>query len=159
MRFARRSRGDLSRAQAVGLGVRGAVRAERPVRKMDALGVAAGALVLLAGTVSCEAPGGDQGEPAEPEEEVQLDLAVDRVDFAHGALRLGATMVDGAADVRMTLGEACDRREVGRGTSTLSSLVWLLGETDVADALGCGLVVRAHVPAQGRYLTKVAPLS
>jgi hypothetical protein len=125
---------------------------------MDARGLAAAALVLLVATANCATPTGED-KAAGSEQEFPLDLAIDHVDISHGALRLRATMVGGAADVAVTLGDACERREVGGGISTPSTLVWALRQNDLADALGCGLVVRAYVRTQTGYATKTASLS
>jgi hypothetical protein len=127
---------------------------------MDTRGLAAGvSLLLLAATAGCAAPPGAASEPEAPEEEVPLDLAVDSVDIVHGALRLSATMVDGAADVSVSLGGDCEHREVGGGWSTVSTLVWTFGAADVADAIGCGLAVRARVRTGSQNVTKVAELA
>jgi hypothetical protein len=114
-------------------------------------------LLLAAAAAGCTAPSGDEDEP-DPEEILPLDLAVDRVDISHGALRLSATMVDGSADVSVRLGDACPGREVGRGMATLSTLVWALDESELADALACHLVVRARVRTPTGHVTKEAPL-
>jgi hypothetical protein len=128
--------------------------------EMDTCGLAAAALMLLVATASCAThTGEDKDWAAWSEQEFPLDLAIDHVDIAHGALRLRATMVGGAADVAVTLGDACERRGVGGGISTPSTLVWALRQNDLADALGCGLVVRAHVRTQTGYVTKAASLS
>jgi hypothetical protein len=117
-------------------------------------------LVLLGVAPGCTTPTGSaDGPPPEPEEVLPLELSVDRVDISHGALRLSATMVDGAADVSVMLGDACDRREVGGGLSTLSTLVWSLGEAEVADALACDLVIRARVRTETGHVMKEAPVS
>jgi hypothetical protein len=112
-------------------------------------------LVLLAAATGCATPtDATDDPPPEPEEILPLELSVDGVDISHGALRLTATMVDGAADVSVTLGDACERREVGGGVSTLSTLVWTLGEGELADALACDLVVRARVRTGRGHVTK-----
>jgi len=116
-------------------------------------------LVLLAMAAGCEAPSGDEDEPApEPEQILPLDVTVDRVDISHGALRLSATMVEGSADASVRLGDACDGREVGRGMATLSTLVWALDESELADALACNLVVHARVRTEKGHVTKEASL-
>ena len=43
--------------------------------------------------------------------------------------------------------------------STLSTLVWALGDNDVAEALSCGLVVRARVRDGVLYVNKLAELA
>jgi hypothetical protein len=59
--------------------------------------------------------------------------------------------------VSVRLGGDCEHREVGGGLSTLSTLVWSLGDRDVAAAIGCGLVVRARVrDGSARIVNKVA---
>jgi hypothetical protein len=128
---------------------------------MDTRGLAAGVSLVLVAAAGCTAPPGAAGEPEEtPDEEVPLDLAVDGVDIVHGALRLSATMVDGAADVSVSLGGNCaEHREVGGGWSTVSTLVWTFGAADVADAIGCGLAVRARVRTGARIVTKIAELA
>jgi hypothetical protein len=109
--------------------------------------------MLLATTVSCAPPAEDGEDDVASEPEVPLDLTVDHVDVAHGSMRLRATMADGSPDVAVVLGEGCDGREVGRGMATRVSLVWAFDENDVADALRCQLVVRAHAwTDQGRVI-------
>jgi hypothetical protein len=116
--------------------------------------------VLLAATVSCASRTDEGSDSAgEPEEEVPLDLTVDRVDIVHGVLRMSATMVEGSADVRMMRGGACERREIGGGISTRSRLIWALDERELTEALDCGLIVRARVQVERRYVTKTASLS
>jgi hypothetical protein len=99
-------------------------------------------------------------DPSEetPAEDQPLDIAIDALDIVHGALRLSATMVDGAADLSVRLGGDCEHREVGGGLSTRSTLVWSLSDHDVAEAIACGLVVRARVRDPTRYVNKVAEL-
>jgi hypothetical protein len=117
------------------------------------------ATVSIVGAMGgCAAGGGDPSEEP-PDEEQPLDLTVDSLDIAHGALRVSATMVDGAADVSVRLGGDCEHREVGGGLSTLSTLVWSLGDNDVAESIRCGLVVRARVRDGARYVHKVAELA
>jgi hypothetical protein len=130
---------------------------------MEARGKLAGALVLLAAAVSCAPPAedGEHGETVEPE--VPLDLTVDHVDVAHGSMRLRATMADGSPELSIVLGRRCDEDEVGRGAAanetvgrgmaTRVSLVWAFDDNDVAEALRCDLVVRAHAwTDQGRVV-------
>jgi hypothetical protein len=131
--------------------------------KMEARGSLA-TLSLIVGIVcadsGCTAPAGqDDPSGAMPAKDEPLDITVDSLDIVHGALRLSATMVDGAAGVSVRLGGDCEHREVGGGVSTLSSLVWALGDSDVAQAIGCGLVVRAPVRDGARYVNKVAELA
>jgi hypothetical protein len=118
-------------------------------------------MALAVAAMSGCAQQGDAGDgPQEPPAEDQpLDLTVDSLDVVHGALRLSATMVDGAADVSVRLGGACDAREVGGGISTRSALVWSFGERDLAEALACGLVVRARVREEAHLVNKTAALS
>jgi hypothetical protein len=111
------------------------------------------------------APEGDDeetahGEAVQPEPEVEepLDLTVGTLDIVHGSLRVIATMTDGAADVSVRLGGDCEAREVGGGISTPSTLVWAFGENDLADALSCGLVVRARAREGNGFVSKVATL-
>ena len=123
---------------------------------MNVLGALAAVLLTVRAMGGCaagtaETDAADEAPPDEP-----LDITVDSVDVAHGALRVGATMVDGAADVSVRLGGDCEHREVGGGLSTLSTLVWSLGDRDVAAAIGCGLVVRARVRDGTRIVNKVA---
>jgi hypothetical protein len=113
--------------------------------------------VCVAG--GCAAGTGSEASNAEaPEREEPLDITVDTLDVVHGAVRIMATMSDGAADVEVRLAGACDPREVGGGVSTLSTLVWTLGERDIADAIGCGLAVRVRVREGGRTVYKTADL-
>jgi hypothetical protein len=125
---------------------------------MDVRGSLATALVVAA-MGGCAATAG-QGGPLEeaPAEDQPLDLTVDSLDIVHGALRLSATMVDGAADVSVRLGGDCEHRDVGGGVSTLSALVWSLGDEEVAEAIGCGLSVRARVRGDARPVNKIAEL-
>ncbi len=57
------------------------------------------------------------------------------------------------------MGRAAEHREVGGGLSTLSTFVWAIGDNDVAEALGCGLLVRARVRDGARHVNKVAELA
>jgi hypothetical protein len=125
---------------------------------MGTRSLAACAALLLAAITSC-VDGAETAQGAAPPQDVPLELTVDSVDVVHGALRLIATMVDGAADVRVTLGGDCERREVGGGFSTVSTFIWALGADDVADAIGCGLAVQTHVRTATRTVTKVAELA
>jgi hypothetical protein len=124
---------------------------------MNVLGALAAVLLTVSAMGGCaagtaETEAADEAPPDEP-----LGITVDAVDVAHGALRFAATMVDGAADVSVRLGGDCEHREVGGGLSTLSTLVWSLGDRDVAAAIGCGLVVRARVrDGSARIVNKVA---
>lgn len=116
-------------------------------------------LLIVGATDGCAARAGEDGAPEQlAAEDEPLGITVDSLDVVHGALRLRASMVDGAADVTVRLGGDCEPREVGGGLSTRSTLVWLFGETDVADAIGCGLVVRARLRDGARSLTKRAEL-
>jgi hypothetical protein len=115
------------------------------------------AISLLVGALGCTAPAGEDLPGEEPEPEVPLDITVDAIAIVHGALRISATMVDGAADVSVRLA-ACDHREVGGGVSTASALVWSLGDSDLAASIGCNLLVRARVRESGRSVSKVAEL-
>jgi len=124
---------------------------------MHARGLLATASIV--GAMGGCAAGGDDPSGEPPEQEQPLDLTVDSLDIAHGALRVSATMVDGAADVSVRLGGECEHREVGGGLSTLSTLVWSLGDSDVAESIRCGLVVRARVRDGVRYVHKVAELA
>jgi hypothetical protein len=122
-------------------------------------GLAAGALALLAATVGCVAGEGDDEATVEAPEELPLDLTIDKLDIAHGALRLSATMSEGSADVSLLLGEACGSAEVGRGMANRSTFVWALAEDEVALAMKCDLVVRARVVTETGMLVKAASLS
>jgi hypothetical protein len=114
---------------------------------------------LAAGAmVGCAAPAGQDAATEAPAPDEVLDLTVDSVDVVHGALRVSATMVDGSADLSVRLGGDCVHRDVGGGLSTPSTLVWSFGDGDVADAIGCGLVVRAHVRDGTRHVDRVAEL-
>ncbi len=122
-------------------------------------GLTAGALALLASTVSCIAGEGDDEATVEPPAEVPLDLTVDQVDIAHGALRLRATMREGSADVSVSVGKACGSTEVGRGMANRSTFVWALAEDELALAMKCDLVVRARVLDETGVVVKSASLS
>jgi hypothetical protein len=126
---------------------------------MRAVGSLATVLLVVGATGGC-APADGEDAPTEeaPEEEQPLDLTVDSLDIVHGALRLSATMVDGAADVSVRIGGECPHREVGGGVSTPSTLVWSFGDQDIADAIGCAIEVRAHVRDGARHVNKVAGL-
>jgi hypothetical protein len=89
---------------------------------------------------------------------VPLAIQVDTLEVVHGALRVEATMVDGAADVAVTLGGTCEHREVGGGVSTPSLMIWSLGDGDVGEAIHCGLTVRARARDALGAVTKVADL-
>jgi hypothetical protein len=122
--------------------------------------VAAACLAAACVMVACAPPPGAEGDADdEPEEELPLRLAVDSVDVVHGALRVIATMTEGSADVSVRLGGDCEHREAGGGLSTISTLVWAFGEEDLADAIDCGLVVRARVREGRRYVAKRAELA
>jgi hypothetical protein len=101
----------------------------------------------------------DRQAPPEPEKEEPLDLTVDALEVVHGSLRVSATMADGAADVSVRLGGTCEHSDVGGGVSTRSTLVWALGDRDVAAAIGCGLVFRARVRDGARYVSRVAEVA
>jgi hypothetical protein len=116
------------------------------------------AMAIAVGAMACAAPTADDGEVEPPAEEQPLDITVDAVEVVHGALRLSATMTDGAADVSVHLGAQCDRREIGGGVSTPSTLVWSLGEEDLAAAVRCGLQVRARGREGRRRVDRIADL-
>ncbi len=78
------------------------------------------------------------------------------MDIVHGALRISATMADGAADVSVRLDGDCEHHDVGGGISTRAALVWSLGEEEVAEAMQCGLQVRARGREDGRRVVRVA---
>jgi hypothetical protein len=126
---------------------------------MDTRGSLAASLFACV-MVGCAASGPDEAAGGEaPIPEQVLDISVDTVDIVHGALRIIATMVDGSAEVSLRLGGECDHRDVGGGLSTPSTLVWSLGEADVADAIACGLVVRARGRDGAQLVDKVADLT
>jgi hypothetical protein len=123
---------------------------------------ARGSLVawLAAGMLAgCAAPAGEEPSGEAPAPDEVLELSVDSVDVVHGALRIAATMVGGSADVSVRLGGECEHRDVGGGLATPSALVWSFGDGDVAEAIGCGLVVRAHARDGGRKVDRVAELA
>jgi hypothetical protein len=125
---------------------------------MNVRGALAAATLLVGALGGCATPAGeDDASPDAPEEEQPLDLTVDSVDVVHGALRISATMVDGAADVSVRLA-GCDQTAVGGGLATPSMLVWSLADSDLAAAIHCQLLVRARVRDGARYLRKVAEL-
>ena len=126
---------------------------------MDVRGSLARALLLMVSVGGCAAPTAADDAPEETRAvEEPLEMTVDSLDVVHGALRLGATMVDGAADVSVRLAGPCEKREVGGGLSTRSTLVWSLGDGDLADAIRCGLLVRARVRDGTRSVDRIAEL-
>jgi hypothetical protein len=126
---------------------------------MNVPGSLATASLFALAMSACAAPTAEDGSSQdEPVEEEPLDVTVDSLDIAHGALRLRATMVDGAADVSVQLAGTCEPRDVGGGLSTRSALVWSLGENDVAEAMDCGLRMRARVRDGTRFVNRVAEL-
>lgn len=126
---------------------------------MKVLGSLATISLIVSAMDGCAAgAGADDPSAQTPDEEQALDLSVDSLDVVHGALRVSATMVDGAADVSVRLGGDCEPREVGGGLSTRSTLVWSLGDRDVAEAIGCGLMVRARIRDGARWVNKVAEI-
>jgi hypothetical protein len=127
---------------------------------MDVRGSLATASLIVGAVGGCVAhPGEEALSEEQPAQDQPLDITVDSLDIVHGALRVSATMVDGSADVSVRLGGECDHREVGGGMSTLSTIVWALGDKDVAEAMSCGLVVRARVRDGVRYVNKFAELA
>lgn len=119
------------------------------------------ALAICLATSACAAPTNDHsdGPTPPPELEEELALTVDDLDVRHGGLRIEATMLDGSADVSMWLGPTCESREVGRGIATRSGFAWSLSSDEVASALWCNLVVRAHgIDDDGNRVVKVASL-
>jgi hypothetical protein len=124
---------------------------------MSARGSLATIATIVCAMCGCAAQAGEDDAADEAPAE-SLDLTVDSLDVVHGALRISATMVGGAADVSVRLGGECERRDVGGGMSTLSTLVWALPDADVADAIRCGLAVRARVREGARMVNKVAEL-
>jgi hypothetical protein len=124
--------------------------------------IARAAVVFCLATSGCSA-GGDSADsvaPPLPEEiEEALSLSVDDLDIRHGSLRIEASMLDGSADVSMWLGPSCEPREVGRGIATRSGLAWSLSGDDIARAMECNLVVKAHgIDEDGTRVVKVADL-
>jgi hypothetical protein len=135
----------------------GPYEVEDPMNTRGSLVAASLALAWMGG---CAAPpDSEDATEGTTVEDLPLDITVDSLDVVHGALRIIATMVDGAADVSVMLGGECEHAEVGGGISTLSTLVWALGESDVANAIRCGLVVRARVHEGGHEVTKSAELN
>jgi hypothetical protein len=124
---------------------------------MNVLGSLATASLLVC-AMGCAPVGEDEPPEETPAEDQPLDVTVDSLDVVHGALRLQATMVDGAADVSVRLGGDCAHREIGGGLSTRSTLVWLLRDDDLVEAMACGLVVRARARESSRYVNRVAEL-
>ena len=120
------------------------------------------AIALCLATAGCGIPSSDDSEgssePA-PEVEEPLTMTVAALGIRHGSLRLEATMLDGSADVEMWLGPSCDAREVGRGIATRNGFTWSLSSDDVARAIECNLVVKAHaIDEDGIRVVRVAPL-
>ena len=125
--------------------------------------VAVHSCVFFAGllTLGCEGKTRDtlqEDQSGTPESE-PLDLSIDRVDISHGGLRVTATMHGGSADVWVTLGDDCKGREVGGGMATPSSLVWTLGEDDLAGALACDLEVIARTATSSGYVLRRASVA
>ncbi|MDB4945411.1 MAG: hypothetical protein JWP97_4945 [Labilithrix sp.] len=119
------------------------------------------AVVLCLAVTGCAAPGPEEDEVAAPEVEIEEPLAVtvDELTLSHGSLRVAASMVEGSADVAVWLGDSCEAQEVGRGIATPSGFRWSLATDEVARAVACGLVVKAHgVNAEGQRVVKVASL-
>ena len=119
------------------------------------------ALAICLATSACAAPTNDHSDGPTPAPEIEeaLALTVDDLDVRHGSLRIEATMLDGSADVSMWLGPSCESREVGRGIATRSGFAWSLSSDDVARAIRCNLVVRAHgIDDDGNRVVKVASL-
>ncbi len=126
---------------------------------MDVRGSLAGAWLALCALAGCTGQAGIEASPEEPPpREAPLAIQVDTLEVVHGALRVEATMVDGAADVAVTLGGRCEHREVGGGVSTPSLMIWSLGDGDVGEAIRCGLTVRARARDALGAVTKVADL-
>jgi len=120
------------------------------------------AIALCLAAAGCGIPSSDDSagsvEP-EPEVEEPLTMTVDALGIRHGSLRVEATMLDGSADVEMWLGASCDAREVGRGIATRSGFTWSLSSDDVARAIECNLVVKAHaIDEDGIRVVRIAPL-
>jgi hypothetical protein len=117
------------------------------------------AALCLALGAGCAGQTGIDDAPGEaPALDETLDMTVDALDVVHGALRIRATMVDGAADVSVRLAGDCEHREVGGGTSTRSTFVWALDEKEVADAIACGLLVCAQGRDGAHQVHKLAQL-
>jgi hypothetical protein len=118
------------------------------------------AAVLCAAMLGCASRAGHSPEDEGlVEETIPLDLSVDRVDVAHGALRVGAKMHEGSSDVSVSLDEGCEHREVGGGIATPSTLMWTFAADEVADAIGCGLLVVARARTPAGPVLKVASLA
>jgi hypothetical protein len=116
------------------------------------------ALAFCLANAGCSAPTHEEQDPT-PEVEEALELTVDDLDIRHGSLRIEATMLDGSADISMWLGPSCEAREVGRGIATRSGFAWSLSGDDVARAIECNLVVKAHgISDDGTRVVKVAAL-
>ncbi|CAN5924405.1 hypothetical protein BH11MYX4_BH11MYX4_19900 [soil metagenome] len=121
------------------------------------------ALAFCLATSACAIPSSDHAAGptplVTPEIEEPLALNVDDLDVRHGSLRIEASMLDGSADVSMWLGPSCAEREVGRGIATRAGFAWSLSGDDVARAIQCNLVVKAHgVDEDGNRVLKVASL-
>lgn len=126
---------------------------------MDVRGSLATAWLLMIPLGGCAAPTAEEAAPQEaPVAEEPLDMTVEALDVVHGALRLSVTMVDGAADVSVRLAGPCEKREIGGGLSTRSTLVWSLGDGDLAEAIRCGLLLRARVREGVRAVDRIAEL-
>ena len=80
---------------------------------MSARGSLAAIAVIALSICGCAAQAGQDDASEAAAEEQPLDVTVDSLDVVHGALRITATMVDGAADVSVRLGGDCEHREVG----------------------------------------------
>jgi hypothetical protein len=119
-----------------------------------------GAAVAFCLAISgCASPSNDEPEPPPPEVEEDLSLSVDALDIRHGTLRIEASMTDGSADVSMFLGPECDDKEVGHGIATRSGFAWSLSGSEIARAIECNLVVRAHaIDEDGRRVRRSAVL-
>ena len=120
------------------------------------------AIAFCLATSACAIPSNDHAagpDPPLPEVEEALELNVDDLDVRHGSLRIEASMLDGSADVSMWLGPTCEEREVGRGIATRSGFAWSLSGDDVARAIECNVVVKAHgVDDDGNRVLKIASL-
>jgi len=126
---------------------------------MPARGSFATASLIVCSLGGCAPPAAqDEAAYEAPTLREPLDLTVDALDVVHGALRVRATMVDGAADVSVRLGGDCAHLQVGGGTSTASTFAWRLADRDLAGAIGCGLEVHARLREAGRAVDKVAAL-